>query len=729
MTRLVSPEKKLRSCLLLLLVFLQPTRSAIVAHEKVSEIVQQAQRLLNTTLADGNLRSFELEGNNGAVMTQLVQPLSLQIAVMQVTAALSREMNLPKWQAMLRALGGDREVLKRFAQMRSHFALLEKRLSAGQDGGIEEQLNQIAALSTSSTTWARVWQQLQTLIQEVDNLHDWFDRYQRNSAVVNERTLRDFAETVHSGFTIERALASIHEAVCPYTMDDEDIARPDNSSVICNGGVLETLQTALTRANDSFICSLSKSSHQLVYDLYALLTLTDAKGYAMMQFSWMLLRLYGKGSYATETEKARIDFERRMTEKAEAAQNVLSNLTNWMWKCDTPKSEQIENETYIQFTELLQGYVVNEVDLNQDNTCKESCSAYSNSQEKGCFGNQLCAQSRRCSSGRIYNCGFIEADSNVCVTNKPGRRYDWIQYKSGRVFGQKSECNSSTSKNVKTDSWWRWVFWHCSYCMCLCDQPGTHSDRYVSLQSALAASASNRLVTGVRFVKKDRVLHIQIQEGEALPQGSVNETTLQWQPITPITIPSSQQETAADGLGYATLRYEERALDLDDLVAPKGHVITGLRFRKLGGHLNLEAQASPIDFMTGSIDSERAIWLSNDNTPATETNPRTKVSLLSPDVSTRSHIPSVPDSASDQFIEFQVTSLEKDVSQTTVPFIEATPVAPEPPVWLTGIGIYHKGQPGYGGYVAFRIATLNFSDYMTVSSEEFNYTLEEDTLG
>lgn len=729
MTRLVSAEKKLRSCLLLLLVFLQPTRSAIVAHEKVSEIVQQAQRLLNTTLADGKLRSFELDGNNGAVMTQLVQPLSLQIAVMQVTAALSREMNLPKWQAMLRALGGDREVLKRFAQMRSHFALLEKRLGAGQDGGIEEQLNQITALSTSSTTWARIWQQLQILIQEVDNLHDWFDRYQRNSAVVNERTLRDFAETVHSGFTIEKALASIHEAVCPYTMDDEDMQRPDNSSVICDGGVLETLQTALTRANDSFICSLSKSSHQLVYDLYALLTLTDAKGYAMMQFSWMLLRLYGKGSYVTETEKARIDFERRMTEKAEAAQNVLSNLTNWMWKCDTPRSEQVENETYIQFTELLQGYVVNEVDLNQDNTCKESCSAYSNSQEKGCFGNQLCAQSRRCSSGRIYNCGFIEADSNVCVTNKPGRRYDWIQYKSGRVFGQKTECNSSTSKNVKTDSWWRWVFWHCSYCMCLCDQPGPHSDRYVSLQSALAASASNRLVTGVRFVKKDRVLHIQIQEGEALPQGSVNETTLQWQPINPIKVPSGQQETAEDGLGYAALRYEERALDLDDLVAPKGHVITGLRFRKLGGHLNLEAQASPIDFMTGSIDSERAIWLSNDNTPATETNPRTKVSLLSPDVSTRSHTPSVPDSTSDQFIEFQVTSLEKDVSQNTVPFIEATPVAPEPPVWLTGIGIYHKGQPGYGGYVAFRIATLNFSDYMTVSSEEFNYTTEEDTLG
>ena len=49
------------------------------------------------------------------------------------------------------------------------------------------------------------------------------------------------------------------------------------------------------QSSDGYLCSLSKSPHQVVYDLYTLLALTDAKGYAMMQFSWMLLRLYGKG--------------------------------------------------------------------------------------------------------------------------------------------------------------------------------------------------------------------------------------------------------------------------------------------------------------------------------------------------------------------------------------------------------------------------------------------------
>jgi hypothetical protein len=43
-----------------------------------------------------------------------------------------------------------------------------------------------------------------------------------------------------------------------------------------------------------------------------------------------------------------------MTEKAEAAQKVLSQLSTWMWKCDPPTNDQIENETYIRFKELLQ---------------------------------------------------------------------------------------------------------------------------------------------------------------------------------------------------------------------------------------------------------------------------------------------------------------------------------------------------------------------------------------
>ena len=32
--------------------------------------------------------------------------------------------------------------------------------------------------------------------------------------------------------------------------------------------------------------------------------------------------------------------------------------------------------------------------------------------------------------------------------------------------------------------------------------------------------------------------------------------------------------------------------------------------------------------------------------------------------------------------------------QTTIPYIDAQPVSPRDGVWLSGVGLYHKGHPG-----------------------------------
>ena len=41
---------------------------------------------------------------------------------------------------------------------------------------------------------------------------------------------------------------------------------------------------------------------------------------------------------------------------------------------------------------------------------------------------------------------------------------------------------------------------------------------------------------------------------------------------------------------YMKLSWERRRVDLDDLRAPDGHVVTGVTFQKLGEHLNMEIQ-------------------------------------------------------------------------------------------------------------------------------------------
>lgn len=49
------------------------------------------------------------------------------------------------------------------------------------------------------------------------------------------------------------------------------------------------------------MCSTNQSPQQVLYSLYDAIALTELKGYTMIQFSYMLLRLYGKGSLFTFT--------------------------------------------------------------------------------------------------------------------------------------------------------------------------------------------------------------------------------------------------------------------------------------------------------------------------------------------------------------------------------------------------------------------------------------------
>ena len=81
-----------------------------------------------------------------------------------------------------------------------------------------------------------------------------------------------------------------------------------------------------------------------------------------------------------------------------------------------------------------------------------------------------------------------------------------------------------------------------------------------------------RVVTGLRFVKVNRVIHLQIQEAGLLPRGGINMTSVKWRPVDDYRISDSN---VFNGKDYHTLSWEQRAIDLDDLVAPEGSVLTG----------------------------------------------------------------------------------------------------------------------------------------------------------
>lgn len=66
-----------------------------------------------------------------------------------------------------------------------------------------------------------------------------------------------------------------------------------------------------------------------------------------------------------------------------------------------------------ELTWFLQAYVVNEVDLNDQNTCGENCGYYNYAKVHSCFKEQYCTKQRRCNGG-LYNCQYIDSDMWIC---------------------------------------------------------------------------------------------------------------------------------------------------------------------------------------------------------------------------------------------------------------------------------------------------------------------------
>ncbi|CRK92910.1 CLUMA_CG006339, isoform A [Clunio marinus] len=456
------------------------------------------------------------------------------------------------------------------------------------------------------------------------------------------------------------------------------------------------------------LCLSRRSPQQVLYQLYHAITMTELKGYAMMQFSYMLLKTYGKGNYTQESYLMRKNFEKRAAKSQELMQKVMEISERDLWRCDPNKHE--EGSTYIQVTRLLQGYIENEVDLNREGGCWETCPHYQLTESYGCFKELYCAKQPKC-SGKLLFCNFFDADMWVCPSHPmSSRRYEYIEYENGKVLGERKNCLLGTTK---VDSWWRYLFWHCSYCLCICDEQGKKSDRYFNLRPTFSNVSSNMVVTGIRFFKQNRIIHLQIQEGQLIERGKINRTTVRWVPVDDYTI---YDKGIRDGRDYHTLAWDRREVDLDDLTAPVGHVVTGVKFRVVGRHLNLEMRVSEINFSTGKIiEADKSFWMSNDNTDQMASmgnRKRSEMTLTSPDIPIKSKAKSLPISKPNTFIKFTHSDIGKDAAQTTIPFLDAQDVTNDPPVPLEGIGIFVKAQKGYGGFIAPKIKTFDYGPYV-----------------
>lgn len=85
------------------------------------------------------------------------------------------------------------------------------------------------------------------------------------------------------------------------------------------------------------------------------------------------------------------------------------------------------------------------------------------------------------------------------------------------------------------------------------------------------------------------------------------------------------------------------------------------------------SQVTPISFKDGQLSPEQSRWISNDNTPAATSNPRTQFHVVNPDIPTNFKGHSIIDASNDQFITFDTTSPETDVRNFSVKLMQTLP--------------------------------------------------------
>lgn len=420
-----------------------------------------------------------------------------------------------------------------------------------------------------------------------------------------------------------------------------------------------------------------------------------------MQFSYILLKSFGKGNFNAERKQMQEMFKNRINRHRHSTEQLMKLAGRDFWRCDPNRHE--EGKTFLQITRLLQGYVENEVNMNLGSSCTHSCSYFNwGVRQTQCYKGGYCSKQHMC-AGRLYDCEFIDSTMQICpAAESSNRRYKYIQYENGNVLGQIKHCNQGTTKVA---SWWPSLYFHCSYCFCLCDDDGIYSDRFISLRESVSNIMHNKVVTGLRFVKKNRIIFLIVQQGRLRPQGRIDNTSLEW------VQPQYYDDSWTHGMDYHKLDRENRALNLDDINMPQGYVMTGVRFRLYSEvpskHLSFMIRVTKIDFVSGKlINRSDSQWI--------RYNPevRTELQLNEPHIPILSPSKSIPDSTSNQFIRFRESDRSKDASQTTVPFFDAQPVVPAVPVPLSGAGLFHKGLPKFGGFIAPKVITYDLSSLL-----------------
>ncbi|XP_034940211.1 uncharacterized protein [Chelonus insularis] len=385
---------------------------------------------------------------------------------------------------------------------------------------------------------------------------------------------------------------------------------------------------------------------------------------------------------------------------------------------------------------------VNQYEVGKKPQCGYSCPEIESLATERCitnrYGKKLCP-SHPC-QGTTYDCGWIGGDIDVCEKNASRKRYEWVRsYGNDVRYGQWSPCSDG---NYYESRGLYHNFKACSMCLCQCSEelPASKAIRTISLRPQVSDIENNKVVSSVRFVSQDNMIHIQIAEAPLLPAARIDSNQSSWVPLENFiytTTETTASFTLSDGTAltkdedFTFVNLNQRTLFMDQITAESDYVLTGVRFSAVKNDNNdlveaiqLEINITPFDIFTGQLnptDEKPSQWI----TAETQPNPSEIYSSERREVThggkSYKYDPVVMHATEvmpNKYVVFSASSIFSDAGQSTIPFFDARPIDSDNSLAFNGLGVVFRYADGYAGIIALELFTVDLSALFDLSNDQ-----------
>ncbi|XP_063995016.1 uncharacterized protein LOC135172687 [Diachasmimorpha longicaudata] len=587
----------------------------------------------------------------------------------------------------------------------------ESRLDQRLDSIVESLVNRITLVQKLDTSFL----ELHKTIVAIDNMWENYLKYSKNRRNFNRETIIDFISwstgPQHGG--LQALLSQMHRLVVP----------------LRTANLRESLLMTMLKHElevQLISCDEGVSHQSVIFQIYYTVALTELRGFTMTAYSYGLKPVYKKGKYIAEVDEMRARFTMRTRDYLLATKEAMQVASKRIRRCD-PKGGFKRGQSFAEMEELFQTYVVNEADIHHGNSCKKTCETMKKTTFLRATDKASKYDYSRPCRGDIIGCRFGGGKMTLCTGEFP-RRYEWFKESNGAVKGDNS--NGCPNK-LYYPSGWKRGFYKCDYCVCTCEanRANSKAKRAISFRNVQVNIHQNMAVTGVRIVQHDGMIHLQLQEGRIEAGGMIQKNSQRWLPIEKLRYEAAgdagrywidytrvRKDLMKVGVDFDFITGSSRSINLDDVEAPKGHVVVGARFNRPKGEkddsdnpIRLEILYKRVDYVNGKLshsNSDNPQWMGVDSKQSS----RTRVKFDAPDNPLKHNL-NLPTLKPNLYIEFRESDTKKDAGQSTIPFWDIQEVVTTPAFPLSGIGIFHKGHRDglYGGYLALRLLSFDFA--------------------